>query len=106
MHTEIDPISSPNPLMQWSLFRRFYFVPLALSLIDTNDPELAEETQSSCLCYQIIAGIQLSDELGSQVMCAAVSVCQPSEAEARKTKLCNVDNNMKLMAAAALAPPG
>ena len=81
MHTEIDPISSPNPLMQWSLFRRFYFVPLALSLIDTNDPELAEETQSSCLCYQIIAGIQLSDELGSQVMCAAVSAVRGGSEE-------------------------
>ena len=38
---------------------------------------------------------------------SCVLLCQPSEAEARrKTKLCNVDNNMKLMAAAALAPPG
>ena len=81
MHTEIDPISFPNPLAQWSLFRRFHSVPLALSLINTNDLELAEETQSSCLCYLIIARIQLSDELGTQVMCAAVSAIRGGSEE-------------------------
>ena len=104
MHTEIDPISSPNPLMQWSLFRRFYFVPLALSLIDTNYPELWQRRHSPVA--SVIRSSLGSSYLMSSAHKSCVLLCQPSEAEARKTKLCNVDNNMKLMAAAALAPPG
>ena len=97
MHTEIDPIISPNPLMGWSLFRRFLFL-LLIQMIQR--PELAEETQFSSLCYQIIAGIQLSDELSTQVMCA-VSVTRGGSEE--NSALYIVDNNMKLRAAAAPA---
>ena len=81
-------------------------VPLALSLIliqMIQRPGLAEETQLSCLCYQIIAGIQLSDELSTQVMCA-VSVNRGGSEE--NSALYIVDNNMKLRAAAAPATPG
>ena len=63
-------------------------VPLALGLIliqMIQRLELAEETQLSCLCYQIIAGIQLSDELSTQVMCA-VSVNRGGSEE--NCKLC------------------
>ena len=76
-------------------------VPLVQGLIDTNDP--AEETQLSAISGSVIrlslgSSYQMSSAHKSCALC-----CQPPEAEAatRKTKPWVVDNNMKLMSAAA-----
>ena len=102
MHTqrEIEPISSLNPYNGLVLISEIP-VPLVQGLIDTND--LAEETQLSAISGSVIrlslgSSYQMSWAHKSCALC-----CQPPEAEAatRKTEPWVVDNNMKLMAAAA-----
>ena len=84
MHTEIDPIISPNPLMGWSLFRRFLLLWVLYWYKWSRD-------QSWRRRHSWVASV-IRSSLGSSYQMSwahkSCVLCQSPEAEAGKTQPC------------------
>ena len=86
MHTEIDPIISPNPLMGWSLFRRFQFLLLWVLYWYKWSGDQGWRRRHSWVASVIRSSLGSSYQMSwAHKSCV---LCQSTEAEARKTQPC------------------